>query len=54
MIKLSHLSIIDNDKSKKNGKKSKDEQSELKAKQKFILSITEMVLVKKLVIQNIE
>ena len=35
------LSIIDNDKSKKNGKKSKDEQSELKAKEKFILSITE-------------
>ena len=31
----------DNDKSKKNGKKSKDEQSELKAKEKFILSITE-------------
>ena len=35
------LSIIDNDKSKKNGKKSKDEQAELKAKEKFILSITE-------------
>ena len=35
------LSIIDNDKFKKNGKKSKDEQSELKAKEKFILSITE-------------
>ncbi len=35
------LSIIDNDKSKKNGKKSKDVQSELKAKEKFILSITE-------------
>ena len=35
------LSIIDSDKSKKNGKKSKDEQSELKAKEKFILSITE-------------
>ncbi len=35
------LSIIDNDKSLKNGKKSKDEKSELKAKEKFILSITE-------------
>ncbi len=35
------LSIIDNDKLKKNGKKSKDEKSELKAGEKFILSITE-------------
>ena len=35
------LSIIDNDKIKKNGKKSKDEKSELKAGEKFILSITE-------------
>ena len=35
------LSIIDNDKNYKNGKKTKDEKSELKAKQKFILSITE-------------
>ncbi len=35
------LSIIDNDKIKKNGKKSKDEKSELKASEKFILSITE-------------
>ena len=35
------LSIINNDKFKKNGKKSKDEQSEQKAKEKFILSITE-------------
>ncbi len=35
------LSIIDNDKSLKNGKKNKDEKSELKAKEKFILSITE-------------
>ncbi len=35
------LSIIDNDKSQKNGKKSKDEKSEIKAKEKFILSITE-------------
>ena len=35
------LSIIDNDKHSKNGKKSKDEKSEIKAKGKFILSITE-------------
>ncbi len=35
------LSIIDNDKNHKNGKKTKDDKSELKAKQKFILSITE-------------
>lgn len=35
------LSIIDNDKFKKNGKSSKDEKSEIKAKEKFILSITE-------------
>jgi DNA gyrase subunit A len=35
------LSIIDNDKNSKNGNKSKDEKSELKAKEKFILSITE-------------
>ena len=35
------LSIIDNDKHSKNGKKSKDEKSEIKAKEKFILSITE-------------
>jgi len=35
------LSIINNDKSSKNGKKSKDEKSEIKAKEKFILSITE-------------
>ncbi len=35
------LSIIDNDKYGKNGKKSKDEKSEIKAKEKFILSITE-------------
>jgi len=34
------LSIIDNDKSIKNGK-SKDNKSEIKAKEKFILSITE-------------
>ncbi len=35
------LSIIDNDKYAKNGKKNKDEKSEIKAKEKFILSITE-------------
>ncbi len=35
------LSIIDNDKSSKNGKNNKDEKSEIKAKEKFILSITE-------------
>ena len=35
------LSIIQNDKSNKNGKKSSAEKSELKAKEKFILSITE-------------
>ncbi len=35
------LSIIDNDKYSKNGKKNKDEKSEIKAKEKFILSITE-------------
>ncbi len=35
------LSVIDNDKINKNGKKSKDEKSELKAKEKFVLSISE-------------
>ena len=35
------LSIIDNDKHLKNGKKLKDDKSEIKAKEKFILSITE-------------
>ena len=35
------LSIIDNDKSLKSLKKNKDEKSELKAREKFILSITE-------------
>ncbi len=39
--KIVSLSIIDNDKNLKNGKKSKDERSEMKAKEKFILSITE-------------
>ena len=35
------LSIIDNDKNFKNGKKNKDEKLEIKAREKFILSITE-------------
>ena len=35
------LSILDNDKNFKNGKKSKDEKSEIKAKERYILSITE-------------
>jgi len=35
------LSIIDHDSNKKNGKLNKDDKSELKAKEKFILSITE-------------
>ncbi len=35
------LSIIDNDKSKKNGKLNKDDKLDLKLKEKFILSITE-------------
>jgi len=35
------LSIIDNDKHLKPGKKTKDQKSEFKAKEKFILSITE-------------
>lgn len=35
------LSVINNDKVKKNGKKSKDEKSEIKAKEKFVLSISE-------------
>ncbi len=35
------LSIIDNNKIKKNGKNTKDDKSELIAKQKFILSISE-------------
>ena len=33
--------IIDNDKNSKNGNKNKDDKSEIKAKEKFILSITE-------------
>ena len=35
------LSIINNDKTKKNGKKSKDEKSEIKVKEKFVISISE-------------
>jgi DNA gyrase subunit A len=35
------LSIVDQDRIKKSGKNNKDEKSELKAKEKFILSITE-------------
>ncbi len=35
------LSVINSDKTKKNGKKSKDEKSETKAKEKFVLSISE-------------
>ena len=35
------LTFIDNDKINKNGKKSKDEKSELKAREKFVLSISE-------------
>ncbi|WP_075536289.1 DNA gyrase subunit A [Candidatus Pelagibacter communis] len=35
------LSVIDNNKINKNGKKSKDEKSELKAREKFVLSISE-------------
>ena len=35
------LSVIDSDKTKKSGKKSKDEKSEIKAKEKFVLSISE-------------
>ncbi len=35
------LSVINNDKFKKNGNKSKDQKSEVKAKEKFVLSISE-------------
>ncbi len=35
------LSVIDNDKLNKNGTKSKNEKSELKAKEKFVLAISE-------------
>jgi DNA gyrase subunit A len=33
--------VINSDKTKKNGKKSKDDKSEIKAKEKFVLSISE-------------
>ena len=39
--KIVSLSIIDNNKSKVNGKKSKVDKSEIKAQERFILSITE-------------
>jgi DNA gyrase subunit A len=39
--KIVSLSIIDNDKQIKKDKKTLDEKSEIKAKEKFILSITE-------------
>ncbi len=39
--KIVSLSVIDNDRMNKNGKKSKDEKSEIKAKEKFVLSISE-------------
>ena len=35
------MSVINSDKTKKNGKKSKDVKSEIKAKEKFVLSISE-------------
>jgi len=35
------LSVINNDKVKKNGKQTQDDKSELKAKEKFVLSISE-------------
>ena len=35
------MSVIDNDKTKKNDKKSKDEKSEIKAKEKYVLAISE-------------
>jgi DNA gyrase subunit A len=41
------LSVIDSDKTKKNGKKSKDDKSEIIAKEKFVLSISENGLVRK-------
>ena len=41
MLRKVSLSIIDNNKLKKNGKNTKDDKSELAAKQKFILSISE-------------
>ena len=41
------LSIIDNDKNLKSGKKNKDEKSEIKAKEKFIFLLLKMVMAKK-------
>ena len=41
IFEIVSLSIIDNDKSKKNGKKFKDDKYELIAGEKFILAITE-------------
>ena len=35
------MSVFNSDKTKKNGKKSKDDKSEIKAKEKFVLSISE-------------
>jgi len=35
------LSVIDSDKTKKSSKKSKEEKSEIKTKEKFVLSISE-------------
>ena len=35
------MSVINSDKTKKNGKKSKDDKSEIIAKERFVLSITE-------------
>ncbi len=39
--KIVSLSVLDNDKIKRNGKKSKDEKSEIQAIEKFVLSISE-------------
>ena len=40
-LRFLSLSIIDNDQNLRNGKKNKDNKAEIKAKEKFILSITE-------------
>ena len=48
------LSIIDNDKNQKNGKKSKDEKSELRQKKNLFYQLLKMDMVKKLLIQIIE
>jgi DNA gyrase subunit A len=39
--KIVSLSVIDKDKTKKNGKKSKNEKSEIKTEERFVLSISE-------------